>query len=112
VLDTCIEQLKVYLARFKTRLTATHATHLKRLVAFLLSLSRVCKDYTALNGAKKEKIQTVADFAKLLGTKTEGINLLEIDKYLKESRVARKISSYSLTVEEREDKKGSLFARE
>jgi chromosome transmission fidelity protein 1 len=112
-ISTCITQLKIYHTRFKTRLTAAHAIHLKRLAAVLVALSNVCSDHLETakkdkkpNGKTEEHIMTTTEFASKLGMKVEGINLLEIEKYLRSSRVARKISGYCDKEEEKEKQKG------
>ena len=48
----------------------------------------------------RTEIMTPNDFLLRLGKKVEGINLLEVERYLKASRIARKISGYCLELEE------------
>ncbi|KAI0667105.1 DNA repair helicase [Trametes maxima] len=42
------------------------------------------------------EVMTSAELLQRLGRKTEGVNLLEVEKYLRESKIARKISGYSV----------------
>ena len=52
-----------------------------------------------------DEILTVGELVAKLGSKNEGVNLLEIEKYLRASRIARKISGYCDKIEEKEAKK-------
>ncbi|KZS97147.1 DNA repair helicase [Sistotremastrum niveocremeum HHB9708] len=92
VLSLCLSQIKIYFGRFKTRLTSQHVVHLKRLLSFMTSLAQLCQDHRGKKA--KDDIFTVGHLVSQLGSKNEGINLLEIEKYLKSSRIARKISGY------------------
>jgi chromosome transmission fidelity protein 1 len=105
-LKTCLSQLKVYLHRFRTRLTARHSLHLKQLVVFLVALSKVCQDFQGTE-ARRDTLLSPAQFSALLGSKGEGINLLEIESYLRRSHIARKISSYCDKQEEKDAAKGN-----
>jgi chromosome transmission fidelity protein 1 len=98
-----------------------HALHLKRLLNFLDAFQRVAMDWMAQKSSAKSKwedteVMTVPNFIHRLGRKVEGINLLEIESYLKRSKVrcysligcrfsdysqiARKISRYAVDVSE------------
>ncbi|KZP31421.1 DNA repair helicase [Athelia psychrophila] len=105
-LETSLAQVSIYLTKFRTRLTAKHALHLKRLVQFLAHLRDYAmawlaqkKDQVKLDA--KTEIMTVAELMPRLGRKVEGTNLLEIEEYLRTSKIARKISGYSEKMEER-----------
>jgi len=45
---------------------------------------------------------TVSEFVSSLGSKVEGVNLVEIEAYLRSSKIARKISGYSEKEAEKE----------
>jgi len=49
----------------------------------------------ASSTAPSESMYTVSDLVSSLGSKVEGVNLVEIDAYLRSSKIARKISGYS-----------------
>ncbi|KAG2145902.1 DNA repair helicase [Suillus clintonianus] len=103
LLSTSLKQVSVYYQKFRNRLSATHALHLKRLLGFLDAFQRVAMDWMAEKFNAKSKRQdteviTVPDFIHRLGRKVEGINLLEIESYLKRSKIARKISRYAVDV--------------
>ncbi|KAI0827672.1 DNA repair helicase [Trametes gibbosa] len=101
-------QLSIYLTRFKNRLSTTHAIHLKRLMNLLDALVHHAEEWRDLQlkpendtaGAKRRaaevEVMTSAELLQRLGRKTQGVNLLEIEKYLRESKIARKISGYSV----------------
>ncbi|KAF9454817.1 DNA repair helicase [Macrolepiota fuliginosa MF-IS2] len=104
ILDTSLQQVCTYVSRFRTRLSATNMIHLKRLVVFLDALKKFliqwkegkCEVLSGANGkASRMDVLTVAELLEKMGRKAAGINLLEIERYLKESKVARKISGYA-----------------
>ncbi|KAI0644923.1 DNA repair helicase [Trametes meyenii] len=115
-------QLSIYLSRFRTRLATAHALHLKRLMNLLDALVLYAEGWRDARGqgqvqetersqkfkAKAQEgekgkaglsdveVMTSAELLQRLGRKTEGVNLLEVEKYLRESKIARKISGYSV----------------
>ncbi|KAG1743296.1 helicase C-terminal domain-containing protein [Suillus paluster] len=105
LLLTSLKQVSVYYQKFRNRLSAMHALHLKRLIGFLDAFRKVVMDWMAEKSNAKSRRQdtevvTVPDFIHRLGRKIEGINLLEIESYLKRSKIARKISRYAIDVSE------------
>lgn len=104
VLDTSLQQVCTYVSKFRTRLSATNMVHLKRLMVFLDALKKFmvqwkedkCAELRKANG-KIERVDvfTVAELLDQMGRKAAGINLLEIEGYLKKSKIARKISGYA-----------------
>ncbi|KXN88150.1 ATP-dependent RNA helicase chl1 [Leucoagaricus sp. SymC.cos] len=104
LLETSLQQACNYISKFRTRLAATNLVHLKRLVVFLDALKKFmaqwkeskCNELLKTNGRiEKASVLTVAELLEQLGRKAAGINLLELEKYLKESKIARKISGYA-----------------
>lgn len=66
--------------------------HLKRLVMFLDALQKYALEWKEKNGkadASKVEVMTVADLLDRLGRKVAGVNLLEIEAYLKSSKVSQ-----------------------
>lgn len=63
--------------------------HLKRLVAFLDALKKFVVSWKddAKRKSQRTEIMSVADIVGRLGTKAASINLLEVTKYLKTSKV-------------------------
>lgn len=107
ILSTSLKQVSVYYQKFRNRLSAMHALHLKRLLNFLDAFQKVAMDWmaqksSAISKRQDTEVMTVPDFIHRLGRKVEGINLLEIESYLKRSKIARKISSYAIDVSEGE----------
>ncbi|KAI8994116.1 DNA repair helicase [Trametes punicea] len=97
-------QLSIYFSRFRNRLSTLHALHLRRLMNLLDALNRYAEEWrdSRMNVDKSKprspdvEVMTSAELLQRLGRKTEGINLLEVEKYLRESKIARKISGYSV----------------
>ncbi|PIL32767.1 hypothetical protein GSI_04884 [Ganoderma sinense ZZ0214-1] len=97
-------QLAIYLARFRTRLSTTHALHLRRLANVLDALAKFAEEWREAQarpnpGAEKRQGQGQGQGKGAgveVGEEGGGVNLLEIEKYLRESKIARKISGYSV----------------
>ncbi|KAF9462983.1 helicase C-terminal domain-containing protein [Collybia nuda] len=106
-LTTSLQQVGIYVSKFRNRLGAENMLHLRRLVVFLDALKRYTlewKDSRRNNSAvrsqethagEKAEIMTVAELLERLGRKAAGVNLMEIEAYLRRSKVARKIAGYS-----------------
>ncbi|CAE6433929.1 unnamed protein product [Rhizoctonia solani] len=104
-------QVDLYRSKFRNRLKTKHIVHLTRLSLLLTALQNFTeawmsgsvggsesKNPDASTGKKKppqEEMFGVAEFIRMLGAHAENINPLEIEKYLRESKIARKISGYS-----------------
>ncbi|CAE6460949.1 unnamed protein product [Rhizoctonia solani] len=103
-------QVDLYRSKFRNRLKTKHVVHLTRLSVLLTALQNFTEAWVngsagaenkkpdASSGNKKppqEEMFGVAEFIRMLGAHAENINPLEIEKYLRESKIARKISGYS-----------------
>ena len=96
-LTTSLTQLRVYLEKFRNRLTTDHFLHLKRLVGLLEGLEKYAEEWKSKisvapsQGAKDKgqpvEVMTSGELLTRLGRGVEGINLLEVEGYLRESRV-------------------------
>ncbi|EGO23609.1 hypothetical protein SERLADRAFT_349743 [Serpula lacrymans var. lacrymans S7.9] len=98
-LSTSLHQLSVYFQKFRNRLSAGHVLHLKRLITFLEAVQKHIAEWkSSKDGVQKlsdkVEVMTPQEFVQRLGRKVDGINLLEIETYLRNSKVARKISGY------------------
>ena len=91
ILDVSLQQVCAYVSKFRTRLSTINMNHLKRLVVFLDALKKFMVQWKEAKCAaeKTEKVEviTVAGLLEQLGRKAAGINLLEVERYLKESKV-------------------------
>ncbi|KAK7048171.1 ATP-dependent DNA helicase CHL1 [Favolaschia claudopus] len=97
-LVTSFQQVCIYLKRFRTKLNPENLLHLKRLVLFLDALQKYTlqwKDNNSKADSSKVEVMTAAQLLDRLGNKVASINMLEIEAYLKKSKIARKISGYS-----------------
>ncbi|KAF9485868.1 DNA repair helicase [Pholiota conissans] len=103
-LSTSFQQVCIYVSRFKTRLSAVNMLHLKRLVVFLDSLKKYVETWKSQKDREKNptEVMTVVQLIERMGRKVSGINLLEIESYLKRSKIARKIAGYSISRAEKE----------
>ncbi|KAJ7505517.1 helicase C-terminal domain-containing protein [Mycena galericulata] len=97
-LSTSFQQVRTYVEKFRNKLSAGNMLHLKRLVTFLDALIKFVLDWKEQSGKadmSQGEVMTVANLLERLGRKVSGVNLLEIEAYLKSSKIARKISGYS-----------------
>ncbi|KAG9022463.1 ATP-dependent DNA helicase chl1, partial [Tulasnella sp. UAMH 9824] len=104
-LRASLSQLKIYLAKFRSRFSPKNALHLRRLVLVLTAIDKFCSDRASKsqdNRSTNEEMHGVQEFVSALGSQVQEINLLEVDQYLRESRIARKISGYCDKVAEKE----------
>lgn len=82
----------MYYEKFRTRLSPLHSLHLKRLINYMAAIQKVMEDWRATktnSGSTdaKTEVLTISNFMEKLGRKAVGINLLEIEAYLKRSKV-------------------------
>ena len=85
-LNVCLEQLTAYISRFKNRLASKHVLHLKRLYRLLHTLKGLLSNWQQHNSTA---VMTVDGLLSKLGGKLEEINFLEIQNYLRKSKVWR-----------------------
>ena len=82
---------------------------MKRLAGVLMALLKVCEEFKAGPEPSKDSIITASELVTKLGAKNEGINILEIERYLRSSHIARKISGYSDKTEAGGTSQGLIF---
>ena len=95
-LTASFQQVCNYVSKFRNRLGPDNMLHLKRLVVFLDALKKYTNEWkelrrgtTAHASGLKEKVEvvTVTQLLEGLGRKASGVNLLEIEAYLRRSKV-------------------------
>lgn len=88
-----MNQLKVYLDKFRNRLKTEHLLHIKRLIGLLTALEKYANEWKASHekplghGNSAMEVMTSGELMSHLGRKVEGVNLLEIERYLRDSKV-------------------------
>ncbi|THV04455.1 DNA repair helicase [Dendrothele bispora CBS 962.96] len=93
-----LQQVSIYVTKFRNRLSAQHLLHLQRLRAFLEELQKYLSEWKSNfkdNGPGKSEVISASELMERLGKKAIGINMLAIERYLKSSKIARKISGYA-----------------
>ncbi|KAI6039688.1 helicase C-terminal domain-containing protein [Pisolithus marmoratus] len=93
-LSVSLQQVKTYYEKFRNRLAASHGLHLRRLISYLEAMSKVVEEWAATKQASTE-VMSIPDYMQRLGRKVDGINLLEIESYLRKSKISQKISRYA-----------------
>jgi chromosome transmission fidelity protein 1 len=89
-LSLSFRQVCIYVSRFKTRLSPANMLHLKRLVVVLESLKAYAAKWNDEKTSTKDnqpEVMTVGELISRLGKKVAGINLMEVEGYLKKSKV-------------------------
>ena len=92
-----LEQLRGYHARFKARLKGRHLLQLRFLINVVAALEKFCLAQLAAaqpGSGEQSKMWTVRDVEAALGRGADGVNMLEINAYLRTSKLARKAASY------------------
>ncbi|KAI5995214.1 DNA repair helicase [Pisolithus albus] len=92
-LSISLQQVETYYHKFRNRLAPSHGLHLRRLISYLQAMSKVVEEWIASKQVSTE-VMSIPDYIKKLGRKVDGINLLEIETYLRKSKISRKISGY------------------
>ncbi|WVF71908.1 hypothetical protein IAT40_006718 [Kwoniella sp. CBS 6097] len=109
-LSTAISQLTQYLARFKNRLKPIHAIWIKQVLSVLQGLLRVCTVFKDTYKGKGE-ILDVNTLMERVGGGNDQVNPMELVDYLKESKLARKISGFTEHLAEQAQAKETKVAR-
>lgn len=108
-LVSAISQLQQYLDRFQNRLKSTHSLNIRQTLSVLHGLVKVCENVImgakANPKAKPDMLSTNTLMARI-GGGSDQVNLIEMVRYLKESKLARKVSGYTEHAEEVSAKKG------
>lgn len=100
-LTTSLNQVSIYLNKFRNRLSTEHSLHLKRLVGLLEGLLKYTEEWKTerINQSKLTKatrdapeVITSGELMSRLGRKVEGVNLLEVENYLRSSKVCVSIT--------------------
>ncbi|KAL0960811.1 hypothetical protein HGRIS_005830 [Hohenbuehelia grisea] len=95
-LSTALHQVCHYVARFRTRLSAFHLLHLKRLVTLLDAFKKFLVNWKSkTSGNPKPESLTTVELLQRASARVIGMNLLEVQGYLQQSKIARKISKYA-----------------
>lgn len=91
-LATSLQQVSIYVSKFRKRLSPVNGLHLKRLVTYLDALKKYALEWKEQCKDKpmKTEVMSVLDLSARLGRRVTGINLLEIEAYLKKSKVSYK----------------------
>ncbi|KAF9651319.1 DNA repair helicase [Thelephora ganbajun] len=96
-----VSQLDAYLSKFRLRLSHDHLLCLQKLRVSLNAIQQFTVEWKKVvsgQGASNSRVTEVMsarEFVGGMGKNIEGINLLDIRSYLENSKIARKIASYS-----------------
>ena len=91
-------QLKTYLVRFKARLKGKNAVHLKQMLLILNGLIDLCNKWADPASGHTTKLAAAGEMLVVgevingMGRGLDQVNLLEVVRYLKDSRIAVKVS--------------------
>ncbi|KAK6903226.1 hypothetical protein I203_108491 [Kwoniella mangroviensis CBS 8507] len=102
-----IIQLQQYYARFKNRLESVHSLKIRQVLSLLQGLTKVCQDFINAHTGKgkvKTEVLNINELMERIGKGNDQLNPLDLVGYLKESKLARKISGFSEFVLEQKEK--------
>ena len=112
---SAISQLQQYLQRFRNRLKPIHALWVRQTLSVLQGLGKVAEGVISQAGvmekAKAEMMDANTLMAKV-GGGSDQVNLVELVTYLKESKLARKVSGFAEKAEEAAAMQGGFDARD
>ena len=99
-LTTSLHQLSIYLTKFRNRLSTVNSLHLKRLTGLLEAIAKYATEWGEKHARAKEgpspkvddAVMTSAELLDRLGQKVQGVNLLEVEAYLRKSKVLHPIT--------------------
>ncbi|KAF7299172.1 Chl1 helicase [Mycena indigotica] len=100
LLALSLSQVSVYVNKFRARLSGHNLVRLKWLILYLEALKKFAEDWQLKKA--KEQVITVAELQEKLGRQAASINLLEVERYLRDSKIARKIAGYAIKEAENE----------
>ncbi|WVR05438.1 hypothetical protein IAU60_002454 [Kwoniella sp. DSM 27419] len=109
-LSTAVFQLTHYLTCFKNRLKPVHALWIKQVLSVLQGLVKVCEGFKNVNKGKSEVLDANT-LMERIGGGSDQVNPIDLVNYLKESKLARKISGYSEHLAEEQHSKDAKAAR-
>jgi chromosome transmission fidelity protein 1 len=100
-LASALSQLEQYLSRFRNRLKPIHALKIKQTLAVLKGLTRVCDKFMLevrspdWKGKSKAEMMDGNALMARVGGGSDQVNIMEMVSYLKESKLARKVSGFA-----------------
>lgn len=99
-LTRCNKQLEFYYGKFKNRLKGSNKVYLLQVFRFIQSLAKYLEGIEAKGGPKEGTI-TPGDLLSYQGM--DQINFRKLQKYLSESKLARKLESYIIHTKAKHD---------
>ncbi|WWC89834.1 uncharacterized protein L201_004762 [Kwoniella dendrophila CBS 6074] len=120
-----VSQLQQYLSRFKNRLKSIHSLKIRQVLSLLQGLIKVCqiflydndngRDSNGLNnkrkGQVKNEVLNANELMERVGKGNDQLNPIDLVNYLKESKLARKISGFSELIIEQNASKESKISK-
>ncbi|KAF7297812.1 Chl1 helicase [Mycena kentingensis (nom. inval.)] len=109
LLTRSLAQVNVYIEKFRRRLSAYNLVRLKWLVLYLEALKKFASQWRdarvgpTAKVKEREQVFTLAQVQEELGRQANSINLLDVEKYLRSSKIARKIAGYADKEAEKEN---------
>jgi hypothetical protein len=115
-LASALSQLEQYLSRFRNRLKPIHALKIKQTLAVLKGLTRVCDKFMQevkspdWKGKSKAEMMDGNTLMSRVGGGSDQVNIMEMVSYLKESKLARKVSGFAENQAEVAMKNGTFIS--
>ncbi|KAF7721013.1 DEAD H (Asp-Glu-Ala-Asp His) box helicase 11, partial [Apophysomyces ossiformis] len=94
-----LSQLILYLRKYQSRLLGKNITYIKQVITITKALLGTLEP---TSGEKKDRVLRVNEFVH--STKIDHFNMFKIEKYLKDSKLARKLNGFVDKVREQQEK--------
>lgn len=88
-IEQAVQQVEMYLRRFSMRLRGTNEEQVRILQVLLRALQGLCVELT------ESQTFSLPDFMSRLGGSVDQINLVRLERWLKDTRIARKMGGYA-----------------
>ncbi|KAJ9479653.1 ATP-dependent DNA helicase CHL1 [Pseudozyma hubeiensis] len=89
------KQIDTYLEKFALRLKGSNEQNLRKVRKVLSSMSTFFADRASTSKGNNEVVMTAAELVSRLTGNLDQINLVTLEKWLKETQIARKVSGYA-----------------
>jgi len=109
---SAVSQLQQYLNRFRTRLKPLHALWIRQTLSVLQGLAKISEGVITSSqiGKVKAEMLDANTLMSRVGGGNDQVNLVEMVQYLKDSKLARKVSGFAEKTAEQLALKGEFLS--
>lgn len=100
-IEQSIQNVEQYLRRFSTRLKGKNEANIKKLLKFMHGLFQVCSNLEDV--PKKSVSWNSSELLRNMGDNVDQVNLMDLEAWLRETKIARKMAGYAQKIERGND---------